>query len=73
MEQHAKARQMQAFIESKADSEGNLPEQISDHALAPAYIQGWVARWGDIANPLLWSHAMYLILSEEIKAHDNPV
>jgi len=69
--QFAKAVQMKAFIEAKADADGNLPEQVSDHLLAPAYYSEWVARWGEIANPLLWSHAMYLILCEELRGYDE--
>jgi hypothetical protein len=25
-------------------------------------VEPWVARWGTVATPLLWSHAMYLIV-----------
>jgi GH15 family glucan-1,4-alpha-glucosidase len=69
--QFAKAAEMRAFIEEKADLDGNLPEQVSDHLLAPAYYAEWVARWGEIANPLLWSHAMYLILCEELQVYED--
>lgn len=54
------------WIESQADAEGNLPEQVSTHLLAPEYFSIWKDRWGPVANPLLWSHAMYLILHQEI-------
>ena len=47
--------------ESHADGEGALPEQ-SGEQLRPALYGTWVARWGQPAVPLLWSHAMYLIL-----------
>lgn len=67
--QLARACQMKAFIESQADVEGNLPEQISAHLLAPEYYLPWVSRWGEIANPLLWSQAMYVILCEEVSAY----
>jgi GH15 family glucan-1,4-alpha-glucosidase len=69
--QFAKAVVMKAFIEKKSDLDGNLSEQVSDHLLAPTYYSGWVARWGKNANPLLWSHAMYLILCEELKGNDE--
>jgi hypothetical protein len=26
-------------------------------------VESWVNRWGPVATPLLWSHAMYLIMS----------
>jgi len=64
----AKARPTQkiseilAWIEAQADAEGNLPEQVPDNLNDPAYYPLWVARWGPIANPLLWSHAKYIIL-----------
>ena len=64
--QISKAREMKTFIESRADSDGYLPEQVSEHLLAPSYYDHWVSRWGELANPLLWSHAMYLILCEEL-------
>jgi hypothetical protein len=27
----------------------------------------WLKRWGPIANPLLWSHAEYLILCKHMQ------
>lgn len=50
------------WIESQADRAGNLPEQVDCHALHPERIGEWRARWGESANPLIWSHAMYLLL-----------
>lgn len=43
-----------------------LPEQVPDHLLHPEHRQEWVDRWGPVAQPLLWSHGMYLILAEEL-------
>ena len=54
------------WIENQADENGYLPEQVSAHLLAPEYLTPWVNKWGAIANPLLWSHAMYLILFQSI-------
>jgi GH15 family glucan-1,4-alpha-glucosidase len=51
-----------AWIEAQADASGSLPEQ-SGERLRPSLYGTWVARWGPPAVPLLWSHAMYLILS----------
>jgi GH15 family glucan-1,4-alpha-glucosidase len=45
---------------------GFLPEQITDDALDPSFIDEWVERWGNVATPLLWSHAMYLTLANEL-------
>lgn len=49
------------WIEDQADSQGHLPEQSTARLLNPDYHQPWLQRWGPIASPLLWSHAMYLI------------
>jgi len=49
------------WIESHTDATGALPEQAG-HKLRPPLYADWVARWGPPAAPLLWSHAMYLIL-----------
>lgn len=47
-------------------SEGWLPEQVSEHLNFPEYLGLWEDRWGQSANPLLWSHAMFLILYKEL-------
>jgi GH15 family glucan-1,4-alpha-glucosidase len=61
-----KARTLQAWIESCADEKNQLPEQVNDHPLLPERYQPWIERWGAVAKPLLWSHAMYIILIHEI-------
>ena len=50
-----------AWIEAQAEGSGVLPEQAGVQ-LRPTLYDVWVARWGPPAVPLLWSHAMYLIL-----------
>lgn len=67
----AKAKDIKAYIESKQTSDGFLAEQLSDNVLLPERLQPWIDKWGQIATPLLWSHAMYLILDEEIKKNEN--
>lgn len=47
-------------------AEGHLPEQVGDHLLFPEREQEWIDRWGTVATPLLWSHAMYLRLAVEL-------
>ena len=49
-----------------ATPSGDLPEQVDGFLLAPAYKQQWVNRWGPVATPLLWSHAMVLRLAAEL-------
>lgn len=52
-----------AWIEKQAgETTGWLPEQVPDHLNKPEFYPEWVARWGQIADPLLWSHANYIIL-----------
>jgi len=55
------AEELLVWIEEKADSAGNLPEQISDPDQNAEYLKEWNDRWGKSANPLTWSHAMYVI------------
>lgn len=43
-----------------------MPEQVDGHLLAPPRKQEWIDRWGTVATPLLWSHAMYLRLAAEL-------
>jgi GH15 family glucan-1,4-alpha-glucosidase len=51
----------QAWVRAQAERDGDLPEQVTAHAQEPAMVEPWERRWGAIATPLLWSHAMYLI------------
>jgi GH15 family glucan-1,4-alpha-glucosidase len=52
-----------AWIEAHTQPDGTLPEQTGE-LLHPEAYPGWVERWGPPASPLLWSHAMYLILRD---------
>ena len=56
------------WIEAQQTADGQLPEQVCDHALDPDYYPHWVERWGTPALPLLWSHGMYLVLKSRLKA-----
>ena len=53
------------WIAAHATVDGDLPEQVADHLLDPGSRQTWLDRWGPVATPLLWSHAMYLTLALE--------
>jgi GH15 family glucan-1,4-alpha-glucosidase len=66
--QSDRARELLSWVAGQADEEGCMPEQTTDCLLAPAYCERWVNVRGPIARPLLWSHAMYLILSSEIQS-----
>ncbi len=63
-----KARDLCDWIEENADGNGDMPEQVSRHVLAPEELQPWLKRWGSVATPLLWSHAMYIILVDALRA-----
>lgn len=69
--ERGRARELLGWVEAQADTAGHLPEQISTHLLAPDRHAEWEARWGPVANPLLWSHAMYLILHQALKATER--
>jgi|LDZU01.1.fsa_nt_gi GH15 family glucan-1,4-alpha-glucosidase len=61
------AENLIGWIESQASAEGFLPEQVNSHTLFPKHYEPWLKKWGPVASPLLWSHAMYIILINEIK------
>lgn len=50
------------WVESRADEGGLMAEQITDEPQDPTWVRPWVDRWGPVANPLLWSHAKYLLM-----------
>jgi len=62
MGEHRKAEAALRWVEAQADPEGQFPEQVPVSLNDPAYLKPWQERWGEIASPLLWSHAKYIIL-----------
>lgn len=50
------------WIVAQATGSGDLPEQVSTQTQSPDRIEEWQNRWGHVATPLLWSHAMFLTL-----------
>jgi GH15 family glucan-1,4-alpha-glucosidase len=50
------------WIAKQSDALGRLPEQVPDALEDRSTYEDWVQRWGMPAHPLLWSHAMYLVL-----------
>jgi GH15 family glucan-1,4-alpha-glucosidase len=62
----AAGRRYLEWAAAQADLAEGLPEQVGQHLLHPDHEQQWIARWGTVASPLLWSHAMYLILADEL-------
>lgn len=62
----ATGRRYLEWAAAQADPDGDLPEQVQHHLLHPDHERQWIQRWGTVATPLLWSHAMYLILADEL-------
>lgn len=56
------AHDLRDWIAAQATPDGELAEQALDHLLHPDHRAEWEARWGSVACPLLWSHAMFLVL-----------
>ncbi|TKI54232.1 glycoside hydrolase family 15 protein [Brevibacillus antibioticus] len=59
------AEKIATWIVSQRQANG-LPEQVQEHLLSPAHYELWVERAGHPAVPLLWSHAMFLVLAAEL-------
>lgn len=55
---------MAGWTRDQADADGGLPEQVLDEVQDPSFIDEWKQRWGQVADPLLWSHAMYLLMQQ---------
>jgi len=61
-----KAESILKWVEKAADKNGNLPEQVCEHMNESDRYSYWLNLWGEPATPLLWSHAMYIILKDEV-------
>ena len=55
-----------AWAAGTVGPDGSMPEQVADHLLDPSRRDEWTERWGPVARPLLWSHAMYIRLAVEL-------
>lgn len=60
------------WVVAHARPDGDLPEQVDDHLLAPDAQPAWRDRWGPAACPLLWSHAMFVTLALELGIVEPP-
>lgn len=54
--------QARRWVEAQAGPQGHLPEQLVTEPQLAEYVEQWVERWGTVADPLLWSHAKYLLM-----------
>ena len=66
---HQKANDILKWVEKQTDENQYLPEQVPTHVFDPIQYDNWFDITGDIANPLLWSHAMYLILYKALQTY----
>jgi len=62
------ARQCLAWVAEHIDAAGRLGEQFGGERRRPEKYREWIDRWGHPARELLWSHAMYAVLSTELSA-----
>lgn len=60
-----------AWIEGQRGPDGSLAEQSSGHVLRPSRLPEWEARWGPVARPLTWSHAMTILLTTALETRDT--
>jgi isomaltose glucohydrolase len=60
------ARAKLAWVAGQATAEGHLPEQSQNHLLHPEEYESWARRLGPPPSPLLWSHAMFLLLAHSL-------
>lgn len=65
------AKELLAWIQDQADGKGNLPEQVPVNLIEPSQLERWKEERGEIAKPLLWSHAKYLILYKHLVEGDG--
>jgi GH15 family glucan-1,4-alpha-glucosidase len=62
-----KAQRILNWVASTANADLELPEQLAERLLQPEKRAQWIQQWGEPAVPLLWSHAMYLLLDSKIR------
>jgi isomaltose glucohydrolase len=51
------------WVAAGAQPGAELPEQRSDEPQDAGMVEPWIERWGPVATPLLWSHAMWLLMT----------
>lgn len=60
------AQKILMWVENHFDDNGCLPEQVLENVFDIDKQYEWEHKWGKNATPLLWSHAMYLILKNAL-------
>jgi len=61
------AEQKLSWIVAQMQDNGWIAEQSQTNLLHPEHYDPWVEKWGEPANPLLWSQAMLLNLASELQ------
>ncbi len=59
VETYERARE---WVRESSGDDRLMPEQRVDEPQIPEMVSVWERRWGRAADPLLWSHAMYLLM-----------
>jgi len=62
---HVAARDWVLDHATKGDE---LPEQILHEPQDATFVGQWLERWGPVANPLLWSHAKFILMESDASA-----
>ncbi len=52
------------WVLRQQNKDGSLPEQTTEFTNEPSMKRVWEQRWGTVATPLVWSHAMFLIVDQ---------
>lgn len=66
----AMAQRCLDWVVQQANQNLDLPEQVHANLNVPSKLAEWQTRWGEVATPLLWSHAQFLILWKELNPND---
>lgn len=62
-----KAEERARWILERFDPEGHLGEQYGGERRDPDKHREWTKRWGPSARQLIWSHAMFVVLADELQ------
>jgi GH15 family glucan-1,4-alpha-glucosidase len=65
-EKTSQAIEILQWVETQFTNEGFLAEQTGKNLFHTNFFDVWQSKWGPIASPLLWSHAMHIILFQAI-------
>ena len=66
-----KAETIEKWTEQQATGEDELPEQVLHGLFSEKDLSKWLIDWGPAASPLMWSHAMYVLLVLALKENTN--